>query len=525
MSSRTPIRDTVVFFAGLAAVIGVSVFVVFSLSTSHADQEFRDAVTEIHDAITRADHDAASFRLERGMVFARSRRDWGVLIRLAYTVFELSHDVAPLSRVTLRASDSFPDEKRFSEAAAHALVRAGEFVAAANLIDRRVGSAATRSLAAEAYLGAGRSLAGDDIAVLTRLATTEAAEEFATAAAVTERDEFRINEALIRARDGRIASAYAAVREAAVPERLVALLAYDAREFESFHATLARAPSELAFSSEMMLLQGDVRIIEGKPEDAFPFYDEVATVDPVFSVVPHVNRAGVQPRALQERTLLDAWRRFPTELRVVHALAAFYARTDRNAEALAVLRSPETRERARENLAALEFIVTFSRENPDRYLSNLWILHNDRPRDADVAALLASSLYIFRDLEGLRMLIVRWDQGTWSALYRGVIAFEDRDFRGAATAFEATTGRYAAYGLFNSARLAESLGRRETAARLYGAVIENGPDIVVSRAYAGRSRIEYANGNISNARREIERALSIDPEFHAADVFRRFLAD
>ena len=526
MSSRAPIRDTVVFFTGLAAVVGVSFFIVVSLTTSQADREFAVAVTEARNAIARAEHAEAAALLDRGVLYARSRRDWSVLIRLAYTVFELSHDVASLSQIATRASDAFPEEHRFAEVAAHALVRAGLFDDAVSLIDLRLDPSNARSLAAEAYLGAERYLVGDDIAVLTRLGTSEDADEFALAATVTKRDEFRINEALLRARDGRIALAYDAVHSATVPERLVALLAYDAGEFESFHAILRRAPPELAFSSEMMLLQGDVRVIQDHPDEAFPFYDEVATVDPSYSVVPHLNRAGLlQPDSRQERTLLEAWSRYPADLRVVHAVAAFYARTDRSAEALAVLRNPETRELARDRLAALEFIATYSRENPARYLSRLWILHNERPSDADVAALLASSLYAFRDFEGLRMLIDRAEEGLWTALYRGVIAFEKRDFSHAASAFETASGRYSAYGLYNAARLAESLGRRETATRLYDSVIETGSNILVSRAYAGRSRIEYANGNITNARREIERALAIDPEFHAADVFRRFLGD
>ncbi len=386
----------------------------------------------------------AESRLKRAAEFARGEQAWMRVLKRAYRIEESRGTAGTMLALARLATEAEPRVQALEAVAVQAAVRAGAYQEAAERAQTHLHAEEHASVRAEAVIAAGAypsEPSPDELEAmhpLVRLVVDATPERHLRAYDLTTDPRFAVNAALLYLSADRAEQAQAVLEGIAVPDEagiVGALVAYELGEYQEARSRLRRLPGEAAVETPALLLHAELELRTGRLEEARRVYRELQTADPDHSAAAWYNYAAlIDDRSARREVLADALQRFPQDLRLVNA----YVEAGGDEEA--VLGGLEPAYRALFRFQAAES----ESSSGARAVSRLWDLHNEYPRNEEIAAALARRLAAVRDRSGLERVIGRFADARvdgdsasyWAAQYAGVLAHGRGDRTAAAEAFE-----------------------------------------------------------------------------------------
>jgi tetratricopeptide (TPR) repeat protein len=545
-------------FLGVAVAIAVaSAFVIVISITALRDRSnYRRSIREIERS------GATRERLLTASVYARGESDWTELLRFAWDAQE-DWRWATVRDLALRAAEELPGRRRWRLAATYASLRGSQFRVAGEhlpaLSESRDPSRLHQILAVLTAIESERHgsipESAPESAAIARsvgIALTDPTPEHLHRAWQHARvTAFGVNAALTAAAEGQkdvVDTTLAELRSQAQlpsPEREAAplYLALWLREVDWLFEQLRTLTGPRAVEPNILSIQAEGHLQQGRLEQARRFYREIQETDPEYSPRAFSNDAAItfrlqdgEPTAILRRGLDH----HPDSARLRSELAGLLVRRSRRIDAIQVVRAPEVSLESASTPDHRDWLLlraVVGRRTPLAALeSDLWEYVNDHP-DADVVAhYLARFLSARGDMPGLSQLASRYppDRGEWSTtMHLRVALHEGRTAEAEDLADSLTYESWTAW--FNRSLFALRYlptAEVETRLREFERNLNRAPRLTPDEERDARiamlvlqGEFHRTRGQMSEAREHIEQAISLDPDRADLVAYLGVLAD
>lgn len=512
-----------IVFLAVAVLVSAAVFslVYAGLRESRRATRFRDDLERI-DVALRSDYNQGRVRalLRNASNVAESASDYLSVLKRAYQL-----DMGIASEVAQVAFEEYPGNQAIAALTVHTAMRTGATDRAASIAESNLSEfPATK---AEAYIRGGllwsESETGSGVEAVTRVIESDDPDDYLLAAEITGKREYLVDAALLSAGEGALDRALDIIE--GVPslqaQRLGLLLAFDARDTDSFNDYLAALAGQGGLDLEARLLFGDLALLRGDREQALAAYSDAGAHPIGAANAALLERVDDARRAAE--LLADAAETFPENPRVladhVRVLTSL-GEPDRARAALAEyrLRLPEDG-----TLAALELALDRTPTSPpERLLYRYWRLREDVANPDLLSRYIAWFLFGLRDRETVTEIVE--DEATrdspWARIYRSAYLASDGHH---SDALDLLAGVEDPHAGFNRGVIQATRGRHEAALDAYLAAeraLENsarltGPgnedDPFLSALLYRRALSLAALGRDAEAVRAARRSIEIDP--------------
>lgn len=517
-------RFSQIIFLAAAVLVSAAVFslVYARLRESRRTTRFRDDLERIDVALLQSEDTPGRIRglLQNASRAAESASDYLSVLKRAY-----QHDMGIAFELAQVAFEEYPGNQAIAALTVHTAMRTGAIDRAASIAESNLsGFPATK---AEAYLRGGllwrEAESESGVEAVTRVIESDDPNDYLLAAEITGKSEYLVDAALLSAGEGGLDRALDLIDgvPSSQAQWLGLLLAFDARDADSFNDYLAALASRRGLDLEARLLFADLALLRGDREQALAAYSDAGAHPVGAANAALLERADDAGRAAE--LLEDAAGTFPENPRVladhVRVLTSL-GETDRARAALSEyrLRLPEDG-----TLAALELALDRTPTSPpERVLYRYWRLRGAVVDPDPLSRYIAWFLFGLRDRETVTEIVE--DETArdrpWARIYRSAYLASDGRL---SEALDLLAGVDDPHAGFNRGVIQATRGRHEAAldalraaervleesARITGRGVEDDP--LLSALFYRRALSLAALGRDGEAVRAARRSIEIDP--------------
>ncbi len=545
-------RSPVIWIVAAAALLALGLALFLHLQQTVRAKE----AVELHRALAAADRDIsggfldhAKGSLESAARAAVTREDWLSVAKRAYAICEEERNYDFLRVIALRGTRKLPGATELWALLVFADVRTARYSEAVALSDSHLRGTAYAGLKTEAVLRAYPAI--DPKAVdldpqgraYVQAITSKSPDLFQRLAQETGNTDFLIDAVLLDAYRGDMSGAYKLLLtlRSAAPREMGMLLSYDAHELDTALNYYDEIPSGQR-GDALDLLSIDVRMLQGRYEQASARYRAFVEEHPSYSWVPYANlgwlaRRSGDPQAIDY--LEQGERLFPDRKEITLSLADAYRLDRERAKAASLLARFLAKKPDDLDANLLELRVSGASANPESYRSQLWRLFYQSERAGPeargrIARYLGWYLFGFNDYDDIDLVLHQMrgsENEGWYLFYQGALAGVRQDFASAIAFFEKSAAAHARWQTYYNigvlekrkgdyTRATESLERADLLLQQTEPVVQS-PDR--AQIHVELADALYLSGNTEGAKRELLYALQIDPSNLAGALLLRKL--
>ncbi len=433
-----------ILFLGLVVFSGLVLFILSDLRASARVMPLERYVESLDRRIAASDFEAAARALMEFDLVPAQARDWLRILKRARIVSDRIGRREIAARLAEQACEAFPGNETLRALAVVFFIEAGDARKAGRWAETYLKSSENSGVKAEAFLRAdivpGENAEGE--LALAGLPASRDPAAFVRAGDLTGTAGFYFDAGLLFLERGSFAEARRIFSERTFADSFplaCALAAYDSGSYSEAEKILAFYRPSREETPEKLLLLADIRIRTGKHAEAEGNYAELRSEHPRASLLSYLNAAALLhgKEAWSERSVLEEGRfRFPESGELSLAAAKVYTAVGNRRRALELLDLLERREPPSAASRTVRLLAQRDRLTPARFIGELWILRDTYPVDDQVPKILAWLLLGTNDLPGIADILSRSNDSAWVAFYRGITAYETRDYRNAFAAFD-----------------------------------------------------------------------------------------
>ena len=531
----------VVFLIVIAVVSSLAYFLVSYLSSSRAEVRYSEQLRLIDSALTAGDRIRAERYIRDAAHLADSEFTYLRVMRRARTYYEKWDAPSLLFDVVKQAvADVGSAEQRFWALAVDAALQNSQYVTAKDWALERLRHTSFQNLVLEAVLRGGGvahsdgSEFGDLLLMLSNLLDNPTADDFIQAAEVTADSRYAVNAVLKYLTSAAHAEAHAALTDFPAikqhsPNLAVILLAELGFIEQAYDIFTAHPPNpDQYFLLGLDRVEAELRTRLAQYEIARQHWQELSDsqrygLEAYLNQLYTMQRAGA-PFTEKAQLMLDIRQHYPAELKSVLAFMRWYNAPDEPispfeplvAQYHSRLRSELVFIESMESDAPVVRLFDIARKKaelgPERYLSQLWLMHEQHPDIKDLHEFIFFQALSLQDRSTAAALMARLPENLhrYRLYYHTVFGSELDNLHTDASVADP-------YLLHNRALLALHHGELQSAVGYLNSALERTYAIeqyrntLLSHLYTVYALYAILSANMESAQEYLDKALTADP--------------